>query len=341
MRKKTYVEALRIIAAFLVIVNHTNSRIFQNRTPDLTWFCSVAYFFLSRPAVPVFLLIMGGLLLGKEDSPRQSAGRILRILAVFVPGSLLYYLYYRLRRGEPISLGGLVAGFLSGTSTNAFWYFWLYLGLLCMLPILQKLVRALDRRQMKYLLVLSLGVNGLVPLAAILHPGLAVSKFFYQGLVGPYLGLVLMGYYLEQYVTVDHKKCLLCVGGLVLLTAELTFGTWLLYLRDSANYYALSERTLLPITVCAGCLYLCVKYLFTQHPLGIRLERAVCGLGRLTFGIYLLGDLAIDLSAPVYEALCRVMHVLPAMLLWELLIFACCALATAALRLVPVLRRVL
>lgn len=341
MKKKTHIEFLRILAAFLVIVNHTNSRIFLSRTPGLTWLCSVTYFFLCKSAVPVFLLIMGALLLEKEDTARQSVRRILRILAVFIPGSLFYCLYHRLRQGAPIRAAELISAVLSGTSTNAFWYFWLYLGLLCTLPVLQKLVKALSRRQLEYLLLLSLGLNGLLPLIAVFAPGLAVSGFFYQGLVGPYLGLVLLGYYLERYVTLERKGFWLCLAAPLVLAAGQTAGTLLLYRRDPASYLALDNRTLLPITASAACLFLCARYWFTRHPPRPRLERAVCGLGRLTLGIYLLGDLIIDLSGGVYTALCGVMHVLPAMLLWELFVFACCALAAAALRLLPPLRNLL
>lgn len=344
MRKKAYVEVLRILAAFLVIVNHTNSSIFMGRTPDLTWGCSIAYFFLCKSAVPIFLMITGGLLLDKEDTPRQTLGRVLRVLVVFIPFSVFYYIFHQRRLGLPLSLRELFTSVLSGSHAYSLWYLWLYMGLLCMLPILQKLAKALSRRQLEYLLLLSLGLNGLLPLVPLFSSSMGSTfLYFFQGLLGPYLGLVLLGYYLEHYVTIGRKGCLLCAGGLLLLVAGLTAAALLLYYRDpSANLYlALDDRTLLPVTASAACIYLCVRYLFTQHAPGPRAERALCGLGRLTFGIYLLGDLVITLSMGIYGALSGVMPALPAMVLWELFIFACCALITALLRLIPPLRRVL
>lgn len=77
--KKTYIEFLRIAAAFLVIVNHTNSGIFLSRTPSPTWLCSLTYFFICKIAVPLFMFIMGALLLGKDDTPKRSAERLLHI----------------------------------------------------------------------------------------------------------------------------------------------------------------------------------------------------------------------------------------------------------------------
>lgn len=42
--KIVYIEILRIIACFLVIVNHTNSKIFLNSQIGDRWFASITYF---------------------------------------------------------------------------------------------------------------------------------------------------------------------------------------------------------------------------------------------------------------------------------------------------------
>lgn len=336
--KKTYIEFLRIAAAFLVIVNHTNSAIFLSLDPCLTWFCSLTYFFICKIAVPVFLFIMGALLLGKEDAPEKSKERLLRVSAVFLAGSLCYYVYYSHRNGTPFSLREFLLNLPKSPATNAFWYLYLYLALLCMLPILQKLSQALDRRRLEYLLFLSLGVCGTAPLISVFYPDFALYYNFTAGLTGAYIGQVLLGYYIEEYVPMTRKVFWTCLCGFVLSIAFQTAGTFLLC-QQSPHNYVLDNRTLITITASAACFYVCVKYLFTVHPPGPALERAVRRLGALTFGIYLLGDLMISLSARVHAALQGRVHVLAAMVLWELFIFAACALAAAALRLVPFLRK--
>ena len=70
--KTAYLELLRIIACFFVIVNHTSSGIFLSRTPnDKTWWVSVTYFFACKVAVPIFLMISGTLMLGKIDDYKK------------------------------------------------------------------------------------------------------------------------------------------------------------------------------------------------------------------------------------------------------------------------------
>lgn len=71
MRRKVYIEFMRIAACFLVIVNHTVNQIVCAFPVSHTWFCATTYFFVSKIAVPLFLFIMGGLMLNKEDSPKK------------------------------------------------------------------------------------------------------------------------------------------------------------------------------------------------------------------------------------------------------------------------------
>ncbi|MBQ5649328.1 MAG: acyltransferase family protein, partial [Clostridia bacterium] len=92
--RECFLDILRIIACFCVIVNHTNSDVFLNTAPgSITWFVSLAYFFVSKIAVPVFFMISGYLLLGKIDSPKKSFQRIIRILAALIGCGVIYSIY--------------------------------------------------------------------------------------------------------------------------------------------------------------------------------------------------------------------------------------------------------
>ena len=64
-----YLDHLRILACFLVIVNHTNPAVYSVASVHgLTWYASLLYHYLCRMAVPLFLMISGACLLHKRDS---------------------------------------------------------------------------------------------------------------------------------------------------------------------------------------------------------------------------------------------------------------------------------
>jgi len=86
-----YIELLRIVASFMVIVNHTISNLFLEWELSGTWFLSIVYFYLSKPAVPLFLMITGYNLLHRKDSYGKYGKRIGGILLVLVVVSTFYY----------------------------------------------------------------------------------------------------------------------------------------------------------------------------------------------------------------------------------------------------------
>lgn len=334
--KKTYIEFLRIAACFLVIVNHTNSRIFMERTPGAVWGCSAAAFLVSKIAVALFLMIMGALLLGREDSPKKSAQRVLRAAGTLAVFTLLYHVYFAWRFGSAFSLKHALWQLPQTPASNALWYLYLYLGMMLSLPLLQKLVRALDRRGLQYLLLLSVGLRG----AALLVPGFHLNGYFSSALIGTHVGQAVLGYYIERHVPVTRRTFRACLAGLAGLAALQLALALVFYARDGAEFYqALENSELITTSAMAACVYVCVRYLFAAHPVPERSRRAVCALGGLTFGIYLFGDMAINFTEPAYNWLSQRLPALCAMALWELLIFTLAALVTAALRCVPWVRK--
>ena len=92
--KKLYLELMRIVACFFVIVNHTMSYVFWDYVPGgKTWCVSVFSFFLSKFSVPVFLMISGVVLLGKEDNCKKTMNRIKKTIIILVCASIIYYIY--------------------------------------------------------------------------------------------------------------------------------------------------------------------------------------------------------------------------------------------------------
>lgn len=88
--KKVYIEFLRIIACFFVIVNHTAGSITCVFFEGADFYLSSALWCMSRIAVPIFLMISGAVLIPKEETIKAQVMRIIRMLFVFIGASLLY-----------------------------------------------------------------------------------------------------------------------------------------------------------------------------------------------------------------------------------------------------------
>ena len=86
------------------------------------------------------------------------------------------------------------------------------------------------------------------------------------------------------------------------------------------------------------CFYIVVRYIFGNIKLSEKTSRAICSVGRLTFGIYLISDCFIALFAPLYNDISTGIPTMAAMLLYQLAVFVCSAVAAALLRAIPVIK---
>ena len=205
-QKTAYLELLRIIACFFVIVNHTNSGVFLSQTPDhKVWWISLTYFFMCKTAVPVFLMITGCLMLGKIDNYRKYITRIVRMVLVIVLFSFLYYVKSMQDAGRPIEIIEYFKLIYQRHVTNAYWYLYLYLGILLMMPFFQILSTNMKRREYQILMLISVVAMGGLPVLIHYRPGFSLSYMFTEPFPSVYVGMLFVGYYLTHYVEVKKN----------------------------------------------------------------------------------------------------------------------------------------
>lgn len=337
--RAVYLDIIRIIACFCVIVNHTGSGIFLARSPSLTWFASLTLFFISKPAVPLFIMISGALLLPFEEPPKALVKRILRVVVVLAVFSFLYFLAYS---NGSLSLSS-VAGFFKNLPkthiTNAFWYLYLYVGLLLILPLTRRLTAAMERKHYHYLFALNALFIGFLPLLAHYFPGLGVSWYTTLPLFSPYVCMMFFGLYIHKYCVPTAKSVCFAAGLFVLSIGLQVALTYLETLRGTDSYLFLDNNTLLTMLVPTLCVFYAAKYFGEILKKRTGCVRVLSVVARCTFGIYLVSDMLIRIMMPVYTALCSVMHVLPAVTLFQLIIFAAGFTFAYLLRLIPPLRK--
>lgn len=335
-----FIEFLRILASFLVIVNHTNSDIFLARAPSLVWLISVTYFYVCRIAVPVFVVIAGYLMLNRQYSYRKTFSLIFRILSCLVLFSGVYYIYYRYTGEVPgINPRFFIRWIIREPITNAFWYLYMYLGLLVMLPFLQKLVSAMEQRDFHVFFLISGAFYGVLPIIQHYAPGFTLSGYFDISLFGGYICLMLAGCYLRRYCTFCRKQCGIALIVFCLITVGNVLLTYWEYLRkDGSDYLFYGDNSLLPLVAASIAVFIAAQGISFSPKTAAR----ITSLGRLTFGIYLLADLFLYLLHPVYEALIlREYPVLLCVLIYELSIFSASATCTWILKKFPILRKIL
>ena len=235
--RKLHLEALRILASFLVLFNHTGEQgffLFAAYPPQHpAYWLYLALSIACKAAVPIFFMVSGALLL--EDSREEPLRvlfrkRILRTALLLVLISLVYYLWQRVLWDAPASLPEFLELLYAGRVITPLWYLYAYLGFLLALPLLRRLARALGNREFFYWAALALLFQGLLPtLSAWLWKeqapacGLSLGWLLEQAVFYPCLGYF-AEHRLQQTQLTRRRIALLWLGSLagIAISALLT-----------------------------------------------------------------------------------------------------------------------
>lgn len=339
--KTVYLEILRIVAAFFVIVNHTTADIFLSNTPDSkTWWCSLGYFFISKAGVPIFLMISGTVLLSKNDDARKYLSRIFRIIIVILVFSTVNYVINLWINKGTFHIKELVGQIYKYSASNAYWYLYLYLGILLILPFLQILAAHMQRKQFQLFLILTVVVAGGYPIISHYFPEAAFHNMILVPIFSIYTAMLFLGYYLNYFVEI--RKSYAVISAIVFIIGFL--GEVLLtryeYQISPSDYLFLEERTNLNIILTAAALFYLIKCIgnFIKAE---RISKIIIRAGSYSFGIYLLSDLFIRVFEGVYHKLAGGVHILIAVIIYQIAVFLSSMLVTVILKRIPYINKII
>ena len=351
--RKIYFDILRIIAILCVIYNHTNERGYflyalPCSMPIKIFYMIVAEFIAI--GVPVFFMISGALLLGRDESIADLyKKRVLRIFGVIVIFSLIQFAY-KLSIGEAeASVKYLADNTINQNIVPSYWFLYTYFAFLIILPLLRKLVKAMSEDDFKYLIFLYLLIEGALAVILYLLGYESYSMFFERPFFDRIIIFPLVGYYLE-HVLPKEKYNKAGVGKLLLVSlfTFVVFVAMTLY-RDlpyeefttyDKGLYTCGLTLVLDITV-----FYIIKYLFDikkdSSQYSVRAYKVITTMGAAIFGIYLVEGNVRHYTEPINTFLSGHIGVFPAAIVWVLLIFVISLIISFIMKMIPGLKKLL
>lgn len=344
IKRKSNLDILKIIACFLVIVNHTNSRIFSSIAPSLTWFISITYFFLCKIAVPIFVMVSGAVLLGKEEKYGTIfRKRILRTIIVIVLFSFVYYINDVVNSAGEFSIFTFLYTIVKKPITNAYWYLYMYLGLLFMLPILRKLVQGMKEKDYIYGYIIWIIFIGILPIISH-YTKMNISSYFALPIFTGYIVYFLMGYFIENILERKYfnKKVIIFLTLASILC--ITLSVVATYYEENHSHKFMDNVSHITISIPSVTVFYICKYVTLRNEEKEKKTtkgKKISTIAICTFGIYLLSDLLIKKFNFVYEYLIQYIHKLPAIFILEIIVFIVGFIITWLLRKLPVMRKLI
>lgn len=313
-----YIDILRIFACFMVIVNHTTIQFLEEWGPGTTWFLVMIYFFLSKPAVPIFIMITGYTLLQRQESYRSILKRGVKMFGILLAVSVFFYVAER-NQEAGFGIADFCGRFLRGEINFALWYMYLYFAILLMLPFLQKFVRGLEKKDFLVFFGISMAYFSVYPIVIKYIPALTISTDFQLPLFGSYICMLLLGYYFAVYMKRSKKGAVLAVIGLITSVLANVVLTYIDYqATNGTDYKYFDSRTTCFVMAEAICIFYLAGFIKQQKHI-----KWVSTLGKSTFGIYLIHMFFVKELEWLYIRVTGVSHILIGLLVYEIAVFLC------------------
>lgn len=348
-QRKTYIDALRIVAIFGVLYNHTNRRGYYLYAFSDARICQDFYIGIATlvaTAVPIFFMISGALLLPKKESLKELfQKRILKMVLVLLVFSGIQYVLLLLEERVTFSRKAVVQAVLQDGVIPSYWFLYAYIAYLLLLPILRKVAEVMSKQDYFYLFALLLLVEGFLPMVLNLAGIGGTNYFFSIPFLNPIIIYPLLGYYLEQYMKESYynKKTNiivgLCMAVVVLFFIAMTQWRGLPY-EEFTTYdkglYTCSFTMLLDVGI-----YYFVKYFDLKKQHSTKYNQMLHSMGECAFGIYLIEQPIRERSSFIYDGLSPVIGRFPACIVWVICIFIVAYSIVAILRRIPGVRKLI
>lgn len=207
MSKRNFnLDIIRCIAIICVICIHSMGKLNESIDIPTIELNYIIHLFLSSiiyMGVPLFVMLSGALLLGKDDEPHDFLKkRFKRILIPFFIWSIIVFCLDKITNHQPFSIIDLTTEFSIKFLTNGvhgiYWYIYMLAGLYLLTPILQKVFRNISPELCNYtiiLITLFIVIQKITP--SIYEKESLLLKYFFPYLI--YLGYYIGGYYFYTY----------------------------------------------------------------------------------------------------------------------------------------------
>ncbi|MDE6260118.1 MAG: acyltransferase family protein [Oscillospiraceae bacterium] len=197
-------DVIRSIAIVFVLVIHTAAGGLTQTPGTFDWWSALLWGAPVRPAVPLFFMCSGALMLCRDITPRRIfTHNMPRILCAMFAWAFLYRLVALVDDG--FTMAGLWdAAKRTILLQHEFHFYFLHMLILvyAFLPVARVFVRAASRRELEYLLGLWMVTGILIPMLASFWPFTLVEPLglrYKMGQTYSCIGYALLGHYLRQY----------------------------------------------------------------------------------------------------------------------------------------------
>lgn len=290
--RTSYIDNLRVVTTIAVIALHVAAPavvvLFNKQGPQPGWWAGNFYDSLFRPAVPIFVMITGALLLPQVIGLRDFLQkRLKRILMPFIFWSIIYLVFFlalKVRDEGTATLQNIApwigTQLLQGSAAHL-WYVYMIIGIYLFIPIIKPWVQTASNKALFYFLIIWIITLVINQQKIFLVDDTPLNIRYFSG----YIGYLILGYYMANRMIVT--KNIMAWAAFFLITGYLVtlYGTYVLSTQNgmfSDSYY---EYLTINVMLMTASIFTLFKG--SNPTLSIRLIAGRSLISKYGYGIYL------------------------------------------------------
>ena len=340
MKNRRYdYDVLRVCSMLGVIYLHVAAGALRSWNYPVLWNFSNFFACLSTPAVPLFFMMSGALLLSEDktaDLKLLFRKRVPKILVPLLTYSAVILLYSVIRNNAAGALSGF-SRLLNTPVSVPYWFLYALIPMYLISPMLKKMADGLTNSHWNYMMalwvILTLGLYTVRTFVPAEYELIFTEHWTLNlNMIGGYLGYFLLGAYLERWERLPSRKALIAVIA-AMLTASVLGTRWDTYDKVMYSDRFTNYLTLFTFLLSAAIFLLAKSCLRGKEEKGKLLPL----LSGVSFAVYLIHPLAIGVGEKLWTLIFNTMGpgTVPQQLAFFAVIALFCILAAVVLASIP------
>ncbi len=344
-KREIWLDVLKIVSAFFIVQIHTVGGGYQSSFGSDGWWTVHFLNVIPRFAVPVFMMISGVLLLGREIPIGKAAKKAGKAVVLLVGWNLVYLLLNRLLRDNNADVWKEILAIpVKRQFSGHLWYIYFLVWMYLFNPVLSSLYRALSVRERCFFVLITLLIPGALDLYNSWYSfgGASPIQSWQLYMVPSYAGLMVLGRLLYDEAGKIRFKWLLgmfctVVGfsGAYFLTAAYC------KTRGASSDLFMSENRLFIVIFAMGVFLLAAALSGWLNGMSGGGKRVIVFISKRSLGIYLFHVIPIWTMSkiPIFDELLSSSHSAVYTLLKCGVYFLISIYCVAAMSEIPVLKK--
>ena len=290
MKKRIlYLDIIKVLALLFVIFNHCDDILISSYMYIRIIHNSL--FYLSKSAVPLFLMVSGALLMDKNDSIAKLLKRIIRVLIPLI----IITIIWTMTHARNINILCMMDPY----NVNYFPYWLWYLQAIILVYILMPLIRKITLKYKKSSIEWRKYKTLIITLTTLFSIAFTIYNIIFKKdmiIITTLLPMPIL-YFIYGYIISKEKiskkvKNISIIALLFTLTIPTFIATKLMLLKQS--YFFLDDYRNIYTFIITTSLFIIIKYYFENYNKENKFTKIITHLSNSSYGIYLLHVFVIE-----------------------------------------------